>query len=506
MKTSDWKIWNSVSLRTRIHFLLTLLVVITVIGGIIMIWYTYRMDSLLHQIVEKKWAAFEQAGALEIALVNQKGFVSYYFLDGDPDWLKQLGEYREIFQERFGKALELAETETQKTALRNIEAEYSRYISLKNQVIAHYKSGRREMGARLHQEVRDRFFKILDLCENYKSLQREWIQHVHRDSRSQARNLRFIAVSAVMAVLCLALLLGLVLFRQILGPLRRLAIETTRDRTMLSRMSRDEVKTLSRSVRGLIKDADHTQHELERSRETLLQAEKLALVGKLAAGTAHSIRNPLTSVKMRLFSLSRSLDMKDPQKKEDFDVISNEIRHIDTIVENFLEFSRPPKLKMQTVDPGEIVDGAVQLLRHRLDSYNVDIQIMRVDSLVSIQADPEQLKEVLVNLVVNACEAMETGGHIEIRQEIRFLDPTGAFVQIRLTDDGPGIPESIQERIFEPFFTTKEEGTGLGLSIACRIVEQHGGTLAVESTEGQGTTFIINLPLKEKPLEHDSDR
>ena len=270
-----------------------------------------------------------------------------------------------------------------------------------------------------------------------------------------------------------------------------MALETDRG----ADLSGDEVMDLSRSVHGLIEEYDQTQFELVKSRDHLVQAEKLALVGKLAAGMAHSIRNPLTSVKMRLFSLDRTLDLSPPQK-EDFDVISDEIRHIDTIVENFLEFSRPPKLKVQRISPSDVVDSAVELLGHRLQSYDVNVEINRQRPLSEIQADPEQLKEVIVNLVVNACEAMENGGSIAISEEEGLLEPFGRVAIVRLSDNGPGILEAIKEKVLQPFFTTKEEGTGLGLSIASRIVEQHGGRLEFSSDEGKGTTFTITLPLQ----------
>jgi signal transduction histidine kinase len=289
-------------------------------------------------------------------------------------------------------------------------------------------------------------------------------------------------------------LLAFILAKQILDPLHRLAQEANKEGAL--KKSGDEVKAISRSVHDLIEAAGQTHIELERSREHLLQAEKMAMVGKLAAGMAHSIRNPLTSVKMRLFSLSRSLKLSDYQK-EDFDVISEEIRHTDAIVQSFLEFSRPPRLKMQQISPSIVVDMGLQLLEHRLKSYDVTVKVIRKHQLPEIQADPEQLKEVLVNLIINACEAMELGGSIVIEEEENFVSPWGRVAVIRLKDNGPGIPECIQENIFQPFFSTKEEGTGLGLSIATRIVEEHQGRLDVQSKEGQGSTFIITLPIKE---------
>ena len=494
--------WKQVSLRSRIYVILTTLVLITFLGGLVMVWYTYRMEGVLAYIIDKNVSVFQAAEALENALVNQKGFVSYYFLDSDPDWLRQLEKYRRIFRERLNEARSLVETERQKEAINRIESKYTQYITLKDQVIAYYKEGEREAGARIHKEVRNHFFKILELCEKYKNLHKERVNQARDKSHAQAKNLRIIAVTAIITAFFLGLLLVFVLIKQVLAPIRRLTLRA--DPEGASLQSQDEIKALSHSVHGLIEDVDHTHFELEKSRETLLQAEKMALVGKLAAGMAHSIRNPLTSMKMRLFSLGRTLDLSTLQQ-EDFDVISEESRHIDNIVQNFLEFSRPPKLRMQKISPSEVVDLVIQLSQHRLESCDVDIKLNRKHPLPGIQADPEQLKEALVNIVVNACESMERGGSIIIHEEEAFEAQSGRVSMIRLTDNGPGIPESIQEKVFQPFFTTKEEGTGLGLSIAARIVEEHGGRLDLISKEVEGTTFTIILPIKELKLEHDPD-
>ena len=483
---------RSLSLRGIIYLILTALVFVTLVGALVTVWYTYRMEGLLKDILYRNVTAFQEAEALENALVNQKGFVSYYFLDGNPDWLRQLGEYRQIFRERLKRVRSLAETERQKEAVERIETEYDLYITGKDEVIARYRAGEKEAGARLHSEVRTFFFKTLQLCEQYKDLHKQRIEYAMAKSHAEARKLRVIVGTGMLVVLLLTLLLIFVLLSQILGPVRRMALEGAIGGG--PQKSGDEVKALGRTLRGLREDVEHTHSELEKSREHLLQAEKMALVGKLAAGVAHTIRNPLTSVKMRLFSLGRTLDLAAPQK-EDFEVISEEIGHIDTIVQNFLEFSRPPKLKMQKVSPSEVVDLVIRLLEHRLKSYDVDIEIIRKERLPEIEVDPEQLKEVLVNLIINACEAMDRGGSIVIHEEESFLEPLGRVIMIRLTDNGPGIRESIKEKVFEPFFTTKEEGSGLGLSIASRIVVEHGGRLDLSSEEGQGSTFLITLPI-----------
>lgn len=464
-----------------------------------MVWYTYRMEDLLSEFVDRHMAAYQAAESLETALVNQKGFVSYYFLDGDPEWLHRLGKHRQIFDEKLSLAASLANSDNEKEIISKVKTRYQGYIKIKNEVIHYYKSGNREEGSVLHKQARDAYFETLAVCKEFKELHKARIAEVKSNSLSQAKRLRIIAASGMLLAFLLGLVIVFVLVYHILGPVRQLAHEANREGVLVK--SPNEVQSLSRSVRGLIEEFDQTHSELEKSRETLVQAEKLALVGKLAAGVAHSIRNPLTSVNMRLFSLKRALNLEGTQK-EDFDVISEEIRHIDTIVQNFLEFSRRPRLRIQKVSPSDVVDMTLQLLQHRLKSYDVEVRVERTAPLPEINVDPEQLKEVLVNLVVNACEAMEGGGSIVIVEEMLQITKTGnKWVKIDIKDNGPGIPVGIREKIMEPFFTTKDEGTGLGLSIAVRILEEHGGELLLSTKEGAGTTVTVTLPLGENANE-----
>jgi signal transduction histidine kinase len=394
--------WKSIDLRSRIFLLLAALVAITVGGGTVMVWYTYRMQELVTDVIHGHVEAFQAAEALQTALSSQKGFVSYYLLDGDPTWLQKLGEHRQIFKEKLQSARDLVTSDEQMQLLDKVEWENSIYLASKDRVISLYKSGDMDSGRRLHTEVRSHFDRINDLCRILKKYYTMRLEEMLAETRSETVHLRIVAGTAIVLVLTLALLLAFILVHQVLSPLRRLAYETDREGGLAD--GDDEIKSLSRSVRGLIEDFDFTHSELERSRETLVQAEKMAMVGKLAAGMAHSIRNPLTSVKMRLFSLNRSLDLTGEQQ-EDFDVISEEIRHTDTIVQNFLEFSRPPKLKIQIISPSEIVDFAVQLMEHRVESYGVRLDVHRGAIMPSVAADPEQIKEVIVNIIVavNPC-------------------------------------------------------------------------------------------------------
>jgi signal transduction histidine kinase len=435
--------------------------------------------------------------------MKQKGLVAYHLLDGDPDWLLQQEALEEDFLGRLARVRATSDDADQLQALEEIGADYEHYAAKKKRVVELYRAGDSAAGADLHREVHRHFDSLIQRSAQFKQLHTDRILTAEVYSHEQSHRLRLISFAAILSSAGLILLLAFVFVYQILEPLRRLTLEAYRAGVPVR--SENEVKALSRGVRVLLHNVDHTQSELDRSRESLLQAEKMALVGKLAAGMAHSIRNPFTSVQMRLFSLGRSIDL-DAAQREDFEVISAEIRHIDAIVQNFLEFSRPPKLRMQPVNPSSVVDSALRLLEHRLKAYGVTASVDRPVPLPRVRADAEQLKEVLVNLVVNACEAMAPGGRISIEERWSPHAAHGQAAVIRVRDDGPGIPSHLLEKVFQPFFSTKDQGTGLGLSIAQRIIGEHGGRLEVESIEGRGAVFTITLPAKEPDHEHDFDR
>jgi len=437
--------WQQLSLRARIIILLGALLAVSLAGGISTVWYTYHIRNHLVAILDTHINAFQDAEALEIALVNQKGFVTYYFMDQDPDWLRQLGEHRQIFLQRLEKVRQRTADPAQGRIISQITTEYGRYAEAKNRVIELYKTHETKAGAALHTQARQQFFDLLKLCEDFKNIHTTLLAQIREDSLVKAQQLRIVAVAGILTTVLFSLMLVLVLIHEILQPLDRLARETSRPGQGLPRA--DAVQSLRQSVHGLLEDISSIHSELEKSQEHLVQSEKMALVGRLAAGMAHSIRNPFTSVQMRLFSSA-------------------------------------------------VVDSALQLLEHRLNSYRVSVAVQRPADIPEIPADPEQLKEVLVNLIVNACEAMNNGGHIVIRQWQGRDDTIGPAVFIAVQDNGPGIETELQAKVFQPFFTTKEEGTGLGLSIVERIITEHGGKVVLEAEVGKGTRFSLVLPVK----------
>jgi len=245
--------------------------------------------------------------------------------------------------------------------------------------------------------------------------------------------------------------------------------------------------------------------ELERAYHRLVQSEKMASLGKLAAVVAHEINNPLAGILTYSKLVSRLVDKgleneaRRREAKTDLQEIEGESRRCGTIVKNLLTFARQAPLNPQKNDLAEVVDRCLLLVGHQCDLQQVDVESHLDPDTPSIYCDAGQIQQVLLALLMNAVEAMPQGGRLKVQTAYHSQRREA---QIMVSDDGMGIPEDVLPHIFEPFFTTKAEGkgVGLGLAIALGIVQQHGGNIDVSSTPQKGTTFTITLPEEPKLL------
>jgi PAS domain S-box-containing protein len=246
--------------------------------------------------------------------------------------------------------------------------------------------------------------------------------------------------------------------------------------------------------------------------------DRLASLGALAAGVAHEIRNPLAGIGTSAQLLKRRMESDDP-RSQFADLILEEVSRLDRIVESLLQFARPstPKLTRQSILPS--IDRALMLVHEVAVQENVNLRVERADRVPEIFMDHDQVLQVVLNVLMNALQALTQGGEIEVkvgparkraaersalgrRATDRLLErdrpPLQDVVEVRVKDNGPGIPAAVIARVFDPFFTTRTQGTGLGLSICQSIVREHGGSISIESTVGQGTTVTIDLPVEKR--------
>lgn len=302
---------------------------------------------------------------------------------------------------------------------------------------------------------------------------------------------------ALIAIAAISLIIYLLVEIIVLKPLSHVVAATQRVAAgdlshNIPIKNRDELGVLAQSFNDMTRKLAETQRQL-------FQSEKLASVGRLAAGVAHEINNPLTGVlTYSSFLLKRAEDK--PEMKDDLEVIVRETKRCREIVKGLLDFARQSPAEKNRVAINEVVERSAQILANQLAKHKIQIEKQLAPDLPEIEADANQLQQVLVNLIMNASDAIgESGGTITIASALvpDEANANARLMQLQVRDTGCGIPQENLSKIFEPFFSTKgQKGNGLGLAIVWGIVEKHNGRIAVESKLGEGTVFKILLPVK----------
>ena len=256
--------------------------------------------------------------------------------------------------------------------------------------------------------------------------------------------------------------------------------------------SRDEIGQLSTSFNEMADELMERERSLKSAQLALVQSEKMAAVGTLSAGLAHEVKNPLSAVLGYAQLSKRKLSQPDVVRKH-LDTIENETRRCNEIISNLMQFSRQEKGEFTDVTVNEVVEKSVGIVDHQLGLNNVHVNMDLAADIPEIIGNPNQLQQVLMNLAINAQQAMEPdGGNVDI---VTYCDDDNVYISV--SDTGPGISEEVAEKIFEPFFTTKAagEGTGLGLSVTYGIIRDHKGDIRVERADSGGARFVIKLPV-----------
>lgn len=358
----------------------------------------------------------------------------------------------------------------QLTILKQIEGMYGSYLTNAMAIIS-VTNG--TVSARsfevTYKKVREISSGLFPLCDDLVASQREaFSEFLHGTQETLASHEQLLIVCSGM-ILALTILLAVMVYRGMIAPL---------------------------------------QVGLTESRSIIERQEKLASLGILASGVAHEIRNPLTAIKFRLFSLRKAVP--EVTKSEDATVIGNEINRLEGIVQGFLQFARPSEPKLAKTEVGGMVEEVYALLNPQLRSSAIELRLEGREAYHTlVYADAQQLKQVMINLVRNSAESIGRNGTItlRVRRETAELEGrTRPAAILAVEDTGSGIPPEVEARLFDPFFTTKEEGTGLGLPISARILEKHGGLLRYETELNHGTVFEVVLPaVDDDASEHTID-
>lgn len=231
----------------------------------------------------------------------------------------------------------------------------------------------------------------------------------------------------------------------------------------------------------------------EEIHEQLKKLDRLNIIGELAAGIAHEIRNPMTALKGFIQLLGPSIKQEHGMY---YEVITSELARIESIINEFLILAKPQAVKYEVKDICQIVKETVDLLNAQAVLYNVQFKTLYESNLPLVYCEPNQLKKVFINIIKNAIEVMPDGGNITIT----IIKIGYNHIQVSIQDEGSGIPKGKIQKLGEPFYTTKERGTGLGLMVSYRIIEEHKGIIEIDSEDGKGTVFHITMPLNPKEI------
>ncbi|PZR09564.1 MAG: hypothetical protein DI536_21735 [Archangium gephyra] len=316
---------------------------------------------------------------------------------------------------------------------------------------------------------------------------------VFKATRELSRRSLLFALGTVSLALVFAVLLG----RRVTRPLSRLQ----KTMQVISRGEfgvevpvdgPTEIQSVGSALNEMSRELVRRSEQLQKTNAQLVQSEKLSAVGELAASVAHEVKNPMVGI-VGFAQLGRESEEL-PEMHEYFKLIEQDAFRANKILQNLLEFSRPPEMEFEALAPNDVVLGAMALCVHQLQMQGVKVETALGEHLPSVRGNSNQLRQVLLNLMLNAGQAMEQSKQKLIT--VSTMKPENGFVEIRVADTGPGLADDVKDKLFKPFFTTKRrgQGTGLGLSVSRTIVEAHRGNIRAEGAPGVGATFIIRLP------------
>lgn len=472
-----------------------------------------RLQANLANILTENVTSLQAALELEIR-VRQLRFHSFLFLlNPTPKRLEPI----EMDQERFEKALEIARqtanTPEEQACVQAIEADYRQYL----------REQARSRAAAVPVLAPFDLDKLVDThplrlvvapSQDLFRLNREQIEATAEESLRVSRqgNLAMLLLGLVGPVS--GLVLGFVMARSLSRSIYRLSVRVQdmaqhldQDVGSVSIVADGDLQNLDRQLQHIVRRVEEVAERLQQHQRDLVRAEQLSAVGKLAASVAHEVRNPLTGIKLLVELALRSKNSK-PLTLEDLEVIHREVARLEQTVQGLLDFARPPTLQRSLCDMRDVVQQAAELVGTRARQQQVEIAVRAPDQPIRAFVDRGQVSTVLVNLFLNALDAMPGGGRIEVGLAAPAFAGAGtesgevareAGVRLTVADTGSGIPPEVVARLFTPFTTTKPTGTGLGLSICGRILEEHGGSILASNRPEGGACFVINLP--PPPLE-----
>jgi two-component system, NtrC family, sensor histidine kinase HydH len=459
------------------------------------VWYINRIQGPIAELLRDDVASLEAAQTLELAARRVKLANIVYLMDPKPSRLVPIKNNEAMFDRAIEMARHSISTEEEANYVTAVTDEYSKIRSefehlrgedTFDKSAAHIVSLIEQFPIR----------RVADPCQELVRIAKDRMARTADDAhRAAAQGYLAMIILGIVGPLS-GLVMGYGVARGLRQSIYRLNVQVQdmahhlgHDVASMNVLADGDFQSLDRRMQQVVREVEDVTVRLQQQQRDLLRAEQLAAVGQLAAGVAHEVRNPLTGIKMLVEATHRK-DNPRPLDAEDLRVIERELGRVERTVQGLLDFARLPAPNAVVCDLKEVIVPAYDLIRARAERQGVAVRLHApgVPALVSI--DRDQIHTVLLNLMMNALDAMPTGGQLDLS----WSPPKNNAIQLTVADTGDGIPEELLDKIFAPFATTKPTGTGLGLSLVARIVEEHRGTIAATTRTRGGASFVMTLP------------
>jgi signal transduction histidine kinase len=447
--------------------------VLMVALAVVLLWQIDRLLRVEQQVSHTN-EVIAQAHEIEKLLVDMETGVRGFLITGRANFLEPYNKALPSIESEFDSLARLvSDNPAQGQRLEELRAKRRQWEDYAREVIYLHDSGgdyqsyvRQEIGKGMMDEMRTRIASFIKIEEGL------------RDERTRAsqRTTQLVTVIGLSLTLLVGILLAFIARRQLIAVSQSYgqALAAAHEQTEALRAKSEELSAMT---------------------QQFWQTSKLATVGELAASIAHELNNPLATVSLRTESLLAQAAEDDPQRRP-LEIIDQEVERMGSLVRNLLQFSRRSQQQISTFDVRKEIDNAIEFIHYHLRKRQINVVREFAEALPTVHADRQQLRQLFLNLVMNASDAMPQGGRLTLRVNAGQLEHGAGSVAVEFEDTGAGIAYDDLAEVWEPFFTTKPEGrgTGLGLAICRRIVEEHRGTISIESEVGAGTTVRIMLP------------
>lgn len=447
---------------------------------IVLLVITHKMQDLHGEILLKNLTSITAAYNVENSLLNLRELKANYMLDGDRRWLREFDEKNELFNYWYNQAFQVANTEEERDLLSVMSLEFSSYMKAHREIIYLADSGRKDQAIRLLLiKSMNHYNAIYNGCEQLIANNRNIISESEGKLKRYINNSRYLAYVIIVCFIILGVLLVIIVTKSIVDPIKE--IEMASDNLMPVSSDKVEMESLRERFQIMI-------DTLTANQQKLIVSERRAAVGEIAAGISHELNNPIGIICgfAELLLQKKSLNDSDLEYVED---IHGEAVRCKKLLGEMLDFARTPAPCYIRNNMKNIIQESVKLLKNQEKYRDVEFNVRYPQEDVEIEIDAVQIKQVLLNVMLNSCESMEYKGRLDV--DLSYSD---IAAEVKVSDTGPGIKEDDRGKIFTPFYTTKVKGVGLGLAVSNDIIEKHNGSIVIGGEPGVGAVFIITIP------------